>query len=334
VPVFEPQPKGSIVTNHDEPLPAIAIAANPVDKQEITPAGEDRFRWRRLPWALCSVLAVVVVVFAVHDRHSLQSLNAGISPTHPLWSHIFVADHPTLAVPADSGLVLFHNMTGKTIGLDEYLQGGYRVQPEDSPVPVPEAPAKAWLANVASRRYTSIVDLNAILSLAQRAHALQSDLQVRYARDTRPNDLKTGNVILLGASEANPWVGLFERNMNFVFHNNYQTNVFSVLNRSPQNGEPKQWDSAWNDPQRRVYGLVAYLPNLAGDGNALIIEGTSMSGTEGAWDFVADDSQLLPFLKRIQRPDGTLPHFELLLGTQNMNASAVQKTLLAWRITN
>jgi hypothetical protein len=83
-----------------------------------------------------------------------------------------------------------------------------------------------------------------------------------------------------------------------------------------------------------VYGLVAYVPNLAGDGNALILEGTSMSGTEAAWDFVADDARLLPFLKDIQRPDGTLPHFELLLGTQNMSASAVHSQILAWRVMN
>jgi hypothetical protein len=291
-----------------------------------------RLKW--FPWALCAILAVIVVLFVARDWHRSQPIRGASSKTHPLWSHIFAAGRSTVAVPADSGLVIFHNMTGKLIGLDEYLQGGYRVQRADLIAPVPEAPTKAWLANLASRRYTSIVDLDAILSLAQRAHALQSEMQVRYARDMRPNDLKTGNVILLGASEANPWVGLFEGNMNFVFHNDYEKNIFSVLNRSPKNGEPKQWDSAWNDQQRRVYGLVAYLPNLAGDGNALIIEGTSMSGTEGAWDFVADDSQLLPFLKRIQRPDGTLPHFELLLGTQNMNASAVQSTLLAWRTMN
>jgi hypothetical protein len=59
-----------------------------------------------------------------------------------------------------------------------------------------------------------------------------------------------------------------------------------------------------------------------------------MSGTEGAWDFVSDDSRLLPFLKRIERPDGIIPHFELLLGTQNMSASAVRSTLLAWRTSN
>ena len=145
---------------------------------------------------------------------------------------------------------------------------------------------------------------------------------------------KSGNVILIGASEANPWVELFERNMNFVFQDNYKTGIFSVINRSPRPGEPARWDSAWNDPQRRVYGLVAYVPNLAGDGNVLILEGTSMSGTEGARDFVMDDSQLLPFLKRFSARMARLPHFEVLLGTQNMSASAVRSNLLAWRTSN
>ncbi len=39
--------------------------------------------------------------------------------------------------------------------------------------------------------------------------------------------------------------------------------------------------------------VVAFLPNLSGNGNALILEGTSMAGTESAWDFVSDDSQLI-----------------------------------------
>ena len=62
-----------------------------------------------------------------------------------------------------------------------------------------------------------------------------------------------------------------------------------------------------NDPQRRVFGLVAYMPSLAGDGNVLLLEGTGMSGTEAGMDFVLDDAQLLPFLDRIRHPDGTLP---------------------------
>ncbi len=57
-----------------------------------------------------------------------------------------------------------------------------------------------------------------------------------------------------------------------------------------------------------------------------------MSGTEAAVDFVNDDAKFLPFLKRIQGHDGTLPHFELLLETHNMNSSAVQSEILAWRV--
>ena len=48
-------------------------------------------------------------------------------------------------------------------------------------------------------------------------------------------------------------------------------------------------------------------------------------------DFLNDDSQLLPFLNQIRRPDGSIPHFEILIETRNMDASAVQSHILAWR---
>ncbi len=56
-----------------------------------------------------------------------------------------------------------------------------------------------------------------------------------------------------------------------------------------------------------------------------------MSGAEAGMDFVLDDSALRPFLKQVRRSDGTLPHFELLLETQNIGASAIQSKIVAWR---
>ena len=197
----------------------------------------------------------------------------------------------------------------------------------------PAASRKDSLLDLANRRYTSIVDLKTILSLKDRAQGLGSEVSVRYARDLRPNDFKTGDVILLGSSEADPWDELYEHNMNFVFQDDYK-GVFSILNRSPRPGEPEHWESRRDDPQRRVFGVVAYLPSLAGDGNALLLEGTGMSGTEAGMDFVLDDAQLLPFLDRIRKSDGTLPHFELLLETHNIGASAVRSQIVASRIIN
>jgi hypothetical protein len=324
VPVFERRS----ALNPPEVDPASPITGEPGRAQSAKPA-KPAFALYLAPWLLCVLLAAVVLVLAFRDRP--WPVQAG---PHPLWSHIFTPNHPTLMVPADSGLVMFHNMTRRDFGLDEYLLGSYRNDQGTNLYDGAEPSLKDWQANLGNRRYTSMVDLEASLRLAQLARGSGSEMQVRYARDLRPNDLKAGNVILIGASESNPWVELFERNMNFVFEDDYKKGVFTVFNRSPRPGEPARWDSHWNDPQRKVYGLVAYLPNLAGDGNVLILEGTSMSGTEGARDFAMDDSQLLPFLKRIARADGVIPHFEVLLGTQNMSASAVRSNLLAWRTSN
>jgi hypothetical protein len=333
VAVFEPrdipQPSGP---GTEVPMGAIGSPSErhplPVAQPMHSPDAEKDAGLRILPWALCLLLSVALLVLLLRNRERGSAVAA---PQHPLWSHLFSPERPTLVVPADSGLVIYHNMSRREFGLDEYLLGNYRNDQSGQDVFGTAPSAKDWQTNLGNRRYTSMVDLEEILALEPLARAAGSKLQVRYARDLRPNDLKTGNVILIGASEANPWVELFERNLNFVFHDDYKTGIFSVTNRSPHAGEPAQWDSAWNDPQRRVYSLVAYVPNLAGDGNVLILEGTSMSGTEGARDFVMDDSQLLPFVKKIQRADGSTPYFEALLETQNMSASAVRSTLLAWR---
>ena len=147
-----------------------------------------------------------------------------------------------MVVAPDSGLVLFHGLSGKDIDLKEYLDAGYRSELNGPPQIGPAAPQKDWLLDLANRRYTSMVDLQAILSLKDQAQTLGSEVTVRYARDLRPNDFKTGTAILLGMSSANPWVELFERDMNFVLRDDYTKFVW-VINRSPQKGEPARWET-------------------------------------------------------------------------------------------
>ena len=187
---------------------------------------------------------------------------------------------------------------------------------------------------VARGRYTSMIDVEMVQYFSQISQLEKGKVDVRYARDLRPNDLKQGNIVLSGASEADPWVQLFEHDMNFVFSYDRVDHKNAVLNRVPQGSEPREWDSISSDKQHNVYGVVAYLPNLSGNGNVLILEGTSIAGTEAALDFVSDDSQLLPFLKQIRHADGKLPHFEVVLGTNNMSGSSVKNSVLAWRTKN
>ncbi|ADV81927.1 hypothetical protein [Terriglobus saanensis] len=327
IPVFMPRRLTDVTVEVQPPAPKAA------EILPATPAHTPRSGSQIIPWLLCAAMACVLAIVLIQNHKKATEIPAA-SSIHPLWSQIFVPQQTTLEVPGDSGLVLSHVFDHRSISLNEYLLGDYRSTNSNSPANPLSLDMRSLRTEVTNRRYTSIVDLEAAVKLALIAQSLHSRLQVGYARDLRPNDLKSGNVILVGAFEANPWVELLERNMNFLLHNDYKAKVFSVINRSPHADEPSHWDSKLDDPQRRVYAVVAFTPNLSGNGNVLLIEGTSMAGTEAAWDFVSDDSELLPFLKRIQHPDGRIPHFELLLGTQNMSSSAVHSNLLAWRTSD
>lgn len=329
IPVFIPH-------KTSEAIPVVPSTVATADTPSVIPQQASlrtRSGGQAIPWILCAIMAAALTVVMIRNYSKATKVPIA-ALTHPFWSQIFVPQQATLEVPADSGLVLSHVFDQRSVPLNEYLLGDYRSTSFNSPVNPLPLEMRLLRTEISNRRYTSIVDLEAAVRLAEIAQSLHSSLQVRYARDLRPNDLKSGNVILVGAFESNPWVELLERNMNFLLQNNYKAKVFTVINKSPQADEPSQWDSRLDDPQRRVYGVVAFTPNLSGNGNALLVEGTSMAGTEAAWDFVSDDSELLPFLKRIQRADGKIPHFELLLGTQNMSSSAVHSNLLAWRISN
>lgn len=304
------------------PVPATIPSAAPA-----LPAAIKRSRPAYFAWSLVVALAVVLAALVLRDERPKMVRVVRLTP-HAFWSQMFVPGDRTLLVPGDSSLVIWQGMKNRNIDLTEYVSGTYRA-------PNPIAPAtsmEALAANIAGARYTSIVDLEAAQSLALIADSQKSGLEVRYPRELRPNDLKQGNLILVGISEADPWVTLFERDMNFVFYINREKHVLSVLNKSPRANEPEKWDSSGLDRQHRIYAVVAYLPNLGGNGNVLILEGTTMAGTECAWDFVSDDSKLQPFLQKIQRPDGKVPYFEVVLGTNNISGSAVDGTVLAMRI--
>ena len=324
-------PRGSYVPVFEQRAIAESDASEassaPASDAGGTVSGRMNFRQHSaaVAWTCTALLALALAVLLIR-RDTVHAKAQTSVEDHLLWSRIFEPGQNTLLIPGDSSLVIWQGLKGRNISLDEYVSGSYRV------VNPADAGQDRITEDLGGRRYTSIVDLDVAQSLALIAKSHGSGITVRYPREVRPNDLKDGNVILVGAAEADPWVTLFERDMDFVFFNNRSRRIFQVLNRSPHGNEPHEWDFVDTDKLERVYAVVAYLPNLSGNGNALILEGTTMAGTECAWDFVSDDSKLLPFLRSIRKPDGSLPHFEVVLGTNNVGGSAVESTILASRI--
>ena len=228
VPVFEPRltPVAPMST------PAVT-PEQPADKLDVRGSFWG-LRSAAIAWSLVAVLLIAMVAILLADRGAAIKGQVARTPVHPLWSQIFVAEQRTLEVPGDSGLVMWQGLVGRSVGLAEYLNGDYRT----NLLPRSLTTLQDAAVDMGGRRYTSIVDLEAAKSLSLMAQSAQSKLEVRYARDVRPNDLKQGNVILVGAAEANPWVELFEHNMNFVFFNDRVGKNFSVLNREPRGGNP------------------------------------------------------------------------------------------------
>lgn len=241
------------------------------------------------------------------------------------WRNLFSDSRLTIVVPADSTLILLENLTHQPIHLQQYLDHGFMAH-----LPLPSCLDPADSADLLGREYTSMADLNLVARLVSVPRGEHSHVEVRHARDLGINDVKESNVILIGGARANPWVELFADKMNFYIDYDWKTAKNYVANRSPKPGEAATLYE--NDSERRVYGLVAFLPSLDNEGSALLVEGTSKPGTESAADFVFNPAAFHGFAKRIQKPDGSIPHFELLLETRNVGGSAPQAEILSYRI--
>jgi len=239
-----------------------------------------------------------------------------------LWSQLFSSDRDTFIVPSDDGLVIMQRLTVRPVPLSSYVNGSYRTN-----VKTEGDPGAPEILKLAGRRYTSMVDLAFVAHLAQLDGVVPARMVIRNARDLRMDDLRIGNAVLIGSTEANPWIELFQPHMDFRFSINAGSDKPSgILNLHPQSGERALYGAADQD---HTYGLIAYVPNLTSTGYVLIVGGLNTAGTEAATTFLLTPSLMMPPLQRAKLAHGGLQPFELLVGAANVatNASAPQLVL-------
>jgi hypothetical protein len=180
------------------------------------------------------------------------------------------------------------------------------------------------------RRYTSVVDLDFVAHLAQLDEVVPGRMMIRYARDLRMDDLRTGNAVLIGSIEANPWIELFQSQLNFRFTINPENEKASgIVNSHPRPGESRLYGTPGPD---HTYGLIAFVSNLDSSGHVLIVGGLNTAGTEAATRFLLTPSLMMPTLQRARTAHGNLQPFELLIGAGNFAANASTPQLILERI--
>lgn len=319
VPTFEPLPSES--SSSSTPPPPMPPSSH----------GEP---WTARAWllqkgflvsSLVAIFLITAIIYFFFHSDTSGSIAAADAVVDRFWSQIFVKQQATSVIAGDTGLVIWQWLRKRRIDLREFLSGSYREMPKTAD------DIERTAVGLSRRRYTTIVDLRAVLFLSNIATVYGEKLDVRQPRDVQINELKERNIILLGAPEANPWVELFVPKMKFIFVNAKDRYTFYIENRAPRSNEPQRWSS----DRQTTYGIVAYLPGLDQNKNVLIIAGLSMTGTESALEFLSDKSQLSPFLRRVQRSGGEIPHFQVVVKSTHMTQTPVQSgTVIAWRLVD
>jgi hypothetical protein len=285
---------------------------------------EPRLQRRRVP--LYGVIAFVVICVALGWIGAERLLKQNDNSSHFLWAQLFDSKHLTYIVPADDGIVMFQNLTGHLVPLSEYVDRDYLS------VKVPPSIDPSNMADLEAQRYTSVTDLNAALRFSSLPEGRSDHTIVRYARELHMQDLKDSNAILVGSSYSNPWVELFEKNLNFRFNYKATPNASFIRNSDPQAGELPNYQNDATAPSHQTYGVIALTHNLNRAGSVLIVEGLTMAGTQAAVDTVFDSRAMQPILEKARNTDGSLRPFEILIETRSFGSNSPQASIVATRI--
>jgi hypothetical protein len=284
--------------------------------------------------ALCFILAAVVVIYwSLHGfprawRAAAAPASQPISPSDALWGQLFQKERDTFVVPADSGLVIMQGLTRHPVSLGDYVSGKYQSDGTSH-----AAISAGDVRELGTRRYTSIVDLNLVLRLSRVKQVVPQRMMVCYARDLRMDDVRSDNAILLGSVDANPWVGLFEQQLNFRFSFDPKSDSAPViLNQHPLAGEQLVYANHHDGSWHSTFGRIAYLANLDGSGHILLIGGLNMAGTQAAGEFVLNPKLMRPTLDHARGPNGSLRPFEILIETSNVAANASSPHVVSERV--
>jgi hypothetical protein len=307
--------------------PASAEAGNlsvPAPLQILPQNQSQPVHFVRSLWALrilCGGLFAALLFVSLYDIQ----LRPQRSISDRFWGVFFTPTRDTLVVPADSGLVIYQNLTKRWISLAEYAAGEYQ---EHTVSPLGIDPA--IVNELGGRRYTSVVDLHLVSSISQLPAVVKDRFKVRYAREVTLDDLKQSNVILLGSVAANPWVELFQKDMNFRFESQRNQEII-IRNTHPMAGEKAFYETDQTDPAHTTFGVIAVTRNLDGTGHVLLIEGINMAGTEAAADYLFSGAASA-LLSQIFDAKGNMLPFEVLLETSNIGANAPRPQIISQRI--
>lgn len=271
---------------------------------------------------LLTVLALAWTVYRVE----ISPYIATNRPTvNAFWRQLFDNGLPTTVVLSDITLIPFEKLMGRNMPLSEYESREFeRLADQNLTEPV-----RSLAKEVVNRVSTSVSDVQVARDFGILASENHLPLTLLSAREISSELMSSQNSIVLGSWRANPWVGLFENQMNFRTEYHESPPSMRFVNLSPLKGEEAAYPAEW---RRTGYCRVVYLSNPRHTGSVLLISGSDVISTEAGGRFLTTESSLRDLRQKLGlKPGESFPHFELLLRTQIVNNTVPSFELVAYR---
>jgi hypothetical protein len=282
-------------------------------------------------WLACvSVLLFGTGLTVMYLAHARTADQTTVGPT-ALWRALFTEGRRTLIVPGDASLDAYIAWEQRAVSLDQYANQTYQRE-----VTVSQPPS-ATDVPLSVRSVTPMADLRLVAELVRvpdRFGMPQADkwVEIRYARDLAIADTHENNLILIGPETFNPWVTLYQPQMDFKVGWNFRTDVYSVTNRAPKTGESARYEYRRGAPGSKAMTLIAFVHNSQGHGHVLLIQGSSMGTTYSALNFLTNESLWKPVIDAATSSDGSLRSFEVLLSSNFIRGGVSNTQLLATHV--
>ena len=279
-------------------------------------------------WGIASLaLAIACLVLFQQNRtmrHAIYTWD-GEPAVAALWTDFVHAHQEIDIVLPDASVSLAEDIIGHPMSLSDYLNHNYMRLPQSMNL---SSDRIADLNGVFAHNLVTMGDFRAaqqILALTP----LSPSLHLTFSRFYTADSVKRNSFILIGGKKANPWVHLFDDQMNFSLDYDNEHSQSFIANRHPQAGEQAVYAVAM-DPNAFIgYSVIAYLPNPSRTGNVIILAGTDSDATSAAAEFLTSEEQLSKFQSALHLKK--LPYFEGLLQTSRLSGTSFSAELLAYR---
>ena len=285
-------------------------------------------RGAHLWWAAASlVLATACAVLLQQNRtmHKELSPAEGKPALAAFWTEFLRYHQQTDVVLPDDSFSVIQDVIHHPISLEDYLTRDYMRQIQSSNI---SAERKVDLDQIYAHNLITFGGVRAAQQMLAQIPASPVP-HLTLSRYYTADAMKRNNVILVGGKKANPWVHLFDDQMNFITDYDHEHAHAFVGNLHPKPGEQATYANVMNPNALVGFSVVAYLPNPSKTGNAIILAGTDSDATSAAAEFLTSEDQL-------ERLRNTLhvkkfPYFEVLLKTYRLSGTSFNAEPVAYR---